>query len=124
MRELVAKYLSHAMSRRRFVNGLTQAGLTATAAHSVLASVTSVSLAQGAGNASARCPMSRRRPQPARAGRAAGSRRGETVPGQRRRRLRRAAHRLRGEICVRQLGERRRASSTRRWSTARSSNTC
>ncbi len=56
MRELVTKYLSHAMSRRRFVNGLAQAGLTATAAQSVLASVTSVSLAQGAGNASAQVP--------------------------------------------------------------------
>jgi benzoylformate decarboxylase len=47
MRELVAKYLSHSISRRRFVNGLTKAGLTATAANSVLAAVTSVSQAEG-----------------------------------------------------------------------------
>src|SRR6516162_1406879 len=49
MRELVVKYLSHDISRRKFVSGLTKAGLTATAANSVLASVGSVSLAQGAG---------------------------------------------------------------------------
>src|SRR5438876_11771123 len=48
MRELVAQYLSQGMSRRKFVTGLTKAGLTATAAHSVLASVSAVSLAQGA----------------------------------------------------------------------------
>src|ERR1700730_10857751 len=51
MRELVVKYLSHDISRRKFVSGLTKAGLTATAANSVLASVGSVSLAQGAGPA-------------------------------------------------------------------------
>src|SRR5215470_14487152 len=50
MRELVAQYLSHSISRRRFVRGLTKAGLTATAAQSVLGAVTSVSFAQGAGN--------------------------------------------------------------------------
>src|SRR4051794_36341937 len=49
MRELVAEYLSHSISRRRFVGGLTKAGLTATAAQSVLTAVTSVSYAQGAG---------------------------------------------------------------------------
>ena len=49
MRELVAQYLSQSISRRRFVGGLTKAGLTATAAQSVLTSVTSVSYAQGAG---------------------------------------------------------------------------
>src|SRR3954466_1277299 len=49
MRELVAQYLSHSISRRRFVGGLTKAGLTATAAQSVLTAVTSVSYAQGAG---------------------------------------------------------------------------
>src|SRR4029079_16560685 len=48
MRELVAQYLSHSISRRRFVGGLTKAGLTATAAQSVLTAVTSVSYAQGA----------------------------------------------------------------------------
>src|ERR1700730_5878590 len=51
MRELVAQYLSRSISRRRFVSGLTKAGLTATAAQSVLGAVTSVSLAQGAGTA-------------------------------------------------------------------------
>ena len=51
MRDLVVKYLSHDISRRKFVSGLTKAGLTATAANSVLASVGSVSLAQGAGSA-------------------------------------------------------------------------
>src|SRR5258708_6806768 len=51
MRELVAQYLSKSISRRRFMNGLTKAGLTATAAQSVLGAVTSVSLAQGAGTA-------------------------------------------------------------------------
>ena len=49
MRELVARYLSKSISRRGFVGGLTKAGLTATAAQSVLTSVTSVSYAQGAG---------------------------------------------------------------------------
>ena len=49
MRELVAQYLSQSISRRRFVNGLTKAGLTATAAQSVLGAVTSVSVAQSAG---------------------------------------------------------------------------
>ena len=49
MRELVAQYLSQSISRRRFVNGLTKAGLTATAAQSVLGAATSVSQAQGVG---------------------------------------------------------------------------
>src|SRR5882724_6592050 len=49
MRELVVKYLSQDMSRRKFVSSLTKAGLTATAANSVLASVGSVSLAQAQG---------------------------------------------------------------------------
>jgi thiamine pyrophosphate-dependent acetolactate synthase large subunit-like protein len=39
MRELVAKYLSKGISRRGFVSGLTKAGLTMTAAQSVLSSV-------------------------------------------------------------------------------------
>src|ERR1700719_4248727 len=51
MRELVAQYLSKSISRRRFVNGLTKAALTATAAQSVLGAAASVSFAQGAGNA-------------------------------------------------------------------------
>jgi thiamine pyrophosphate-dependent acetolactate synthase large subunit-like protein len=49
MRELVAQYLSKGISRRGFVGGLTKAGLTATAAQSVLSAVTTVSYAQGAG---------------------------------------------------------------------------
>src|SRR5258708_40113675 len=49
MRELVAQFLSHSISRRRFVKGLTKAGLTATAAQSVLGAATSVSQAQGVG---------------------------------------------------------------------------
>jgi Thiamine pyrophosphate enzyme, N-terminal TPP binding domain len=50
MRELVARYLSERISRRGFVGGLTKAGLTATAAQSVLTAVASVSAghAQGA----------------------------------------------------------------------------
>src|SRR5258708_1742931 len=51
MRDLVARYLSQGISRRGFVGGLTKAGLTATAAQSVLTAVASVSSghAQGAG---------------------------------------------------------------------------
>jgi len=49
MRELVAQYLSHSISRRGFVGGLSKAGLTAAAAQSVLSAVTSVSYAQGTG---------------------------------------------------------------------------
>ena len=57
MRELVARYLSRPMSRRRFVSGLTKAGLTATAANAVLDSVTSVAFAQqGSGAATAPVP--------------------------------------------------------------------
>src|SRR5215469_10676663 len=48
MRELVARYLNHSLSRRGFVRGLTKAGLTATAAQSVLSSVSSVASAQSA----------------------------------------------------------------------------
>src|SRR5436190_419818 len=53
MRELVAQYLSKAISRRGFVGGLTKAGLTAGAAQSVLSAVTSVGYAQGAGSTAA-----------------------------------------------------------------------
>jgi len=53
MRELVARYLNHSLSRRGFVRGLTKAGLTATAAQSVLSSVSSVSVAQTAAPAAA-----------------------------------------------------------------------
>jgi benzoylformate decarboxylase len=48
MRELVVQYLSKGMSRRAFVSGLTKAGLSMTAAQSVLTSVSSVSAAQTA----------------------------------------------------------------------------
>ena len=46
MRELVVKYLNKQMSRRSFVGNLTKAGITMTAAQGVLASVSSVSVAQ------------------------------------------------------------------------------
>src|SRR5215468_3141127 len=46
MRDLVVKYLSKGVSRRKFVTSLTKAGLTMTAAQSVLSSVTSATLAQ------------------------------------------------------------------------------
>src|SRR5262245_38964334 len=46
MRDLVVKYLSKGVSRRNFVTSLTKAGLTMTAAQSVLSSVTSATLAQ------------------------------------------------------------------------------
>jgi len=49
MRELVARYLSKGISRRGFVSGLTKLGITATAAQSVLSSVTSVSYAEDLG---------------------------------------------------------------------------
>src|SRR5499426_4215619 len=42
MRDLVVKYLAKGVSRRNFVTGLTKAGLTMTAAQSVLSSVSSV----------------------------------------------------------------------------------
>src|SRR3954467_2174124 len=48
MRDLVVKYLSKGVSRRNFVTGLTRAGLTITAAQSVLSSVSTVTLAQTA----------------------------------------------------------------------------
>src|SRR5438309_11872178 len=47
MRDLVIKYLSKGGSRRGFVTGLTKAGLTMTAAQSVLASVSTVTYGQG-----------------------------------------------------------------------------
>ena len=46
MRDLVIKYLAKDVSRRGFVTGLTKAGLTMTAAQSVLSSVSSVARAQ------------------------------------------------------------------------------
>jgi len=46
MRELVVDYLAKKISRRGFVGGLTKAGLTMTAAQSVLSSVSTVSYGQ------------------------------------------------------------------------------
>jgi benzoylformate decarboxylase len=51
MRELVARYLSQSISRRSFLKGLTAAGLSATAARSVLDSLVPVAHAQGAAGA-------------------------------------------------------------------------
>src|ERR1700750_2195051 len=104
MRELVAQYLSHSISRRGFVGGLTKAGLTATAAQSVLSAATSVTYAQGAGPppaSAAAAPAA-----PAAGAASARSRWGEAVPGLRRRRLRRAVDRLRREIRLRQFRQR------------------
>ena len=56
MRELVVRYLNHSLSRRGFVRGLGKAGLTATAAQSVLSSVSSVSVAQTATPAAPAAP--------------------------------------------------------------------
>ena len=65
MRELVVKYLNKQMSRRSFVGNLTKAGITMTAAQGVLASVSSVSVAQ-TGPAPARRRRRRARPRPRR----------------------------------------------------------
>ena len=48
MRELVARYLSHSITRRGFLKGLTRAGVTLAAAQSVLQSLDQVALAQEA----------------------------------------------------------------------------
>jgi benzoylformate decarboxylase len=48
MRELVARYLSHSISRRSFLKGLTTAGISAGAARSILDSLVPVAHAQGA----------------------------------------------------------------------------
>ncbi|MEP7068535.1 MAG: thiamine pyrophosphate-binding protein, partial [Usitatibacter sp.] len=53
MRELVARYLTQSISRRTFLKGLTSAGLSAAAAHSVLDSVVPAAHAQGAAGAAA-----------------------------------------------------------------------
>ena len=58
MRDLVVKYLSKGVSRRSFVTGLTKAGLTMTAAQSVLSSVSTVS------RPGRPAPHRRRRPVP------------------------------------------------------------
>src|SRR5262249_22252565 len=56
MRELVARYLSQGISRRGFVGGLTKAGLTATAAQSVLTAVASVSPGHAQGGSAPAAP--------------------------------------------------------------------
>ena len=48
MRELVARYLSHSISRRTFLKGLAGAGLSASAAQSVLDSLVPAAHAQEA----------------------------------------------------------------------------
>ena len=106
MRELVVKYLNKQMSRRSFVGNLTKAGITMTAAQGVLASVSSVSVAQ-----TGRLTGCRRRRC---AGRARDDRTGDDRcrpggAGHRRLRLCRPAHRLGREIRVRQLRQRGRA---------------
>jgi len=53
MRELVARYLTDSISRRTFLKGLASAGLSATAAQSVLDSLIPVAHAQGADAAKA-----------------------------------------------------------------------
>ena len=52
MRELVARYLSKSISRRRFVSGLVSAGLSATAAQSVLQAVNPLAQGPGGGQVS------------------------------------------------------------------------
>ena len=65
MRELVVKYLNKQMSRRSFVGNLTKAGITMTAAQGVLASVSSVAVAQtGPAPAPAAGAAARTEPQP------------------------------------------------------------
>jgi thiamine pyrophosphate-dependent acetolactate synthase large subunit-like protein len=51
MRELVARYLSHSISRRTFLKGLTTSGLSLSAAQSVLDSLVPAAHAQAAGEA-------------------------------------------------------------------------
>jgi hypothetical protein len=107
MRELVAQYLSKGISRRGFVGGLTEAGLTATAAQSVLSAVTTVTTRRAPVRSPLRPrqrPRLRQRPRQPRRRRC--RRRREAVPRPGQRPLRRAAHRLWREIRVRQLGQR------------------
>jgi thiamine pyrophosphate-dependent acetolactate synthase large subunit-like protein len=53
MRELVARYLSHSISRRGFLKGLTTAGISVAAAESILESLVPVAHAQDAGRIAA-----------------------------------------------------------------------
>jgi hypothetical protein len=47
MRELVARYLSHSISRRTFLKGMTGAGVSLVAAKEILESLVPVAHAQG-----------------------------------------------------------------------------
>src|SRR6195256_3963987 len=82
MRELVANYLNHSLSRRGFVRGLTKPALPPTAAQSVLSSVSSVALAQSAAPAApaAAAPAAAATTVPAAAATAA-TRAVESLPG-------------------------------------------
>ena len=51
MRELVPRYLTNSISRRAFLKGLAGAGLSATAAQSILDSLVPVAHAQAASGA-------------------------------------------------------------------------
>ena len=50
MRELVARYLSHSISRRTFLKGLTTTGISLTAARSILDSLVPAAHAQAGGS--------------------------------------------------------------------------
>ncbi len=54
MRELVARYLRHSISRRDFLKSLTSTGVSLTAAVSILSTLIPVAHAQEAGGAAAR----------------------------------------------------------------------
>ena len=108
MRELVAQYLSHSISRRRFRRRPDQ-GRPDGNRRSVGPDRGDIGQLR-AGRRSAAQPASSGGGARGRAGgersRRVGRRRREAVPGPRRRRLRRSAHRLRREICVRQFRQR------------------
>ena len=105
MRELVVKYLNKQMSRRSFVGSLTKAGITMTAAQGVLASVSSVSVAQ-TGPAPAPAAGAAAAPAaPATAGQATAAV-VRSVQGTGGSAFAGSAHRVRREIRVRQFRER------------------
>ena len=54
MRELVARYLRHSISRRDFLKGLTATGVSLSTAESILGTLVPVAHAQDAGSAAAR----------------------------------------------------------------------
>src|SRR5262249_55981669 len=108
MRELVARYLSERISRRGFVGGLTKAGLTASAAQSVLSAVASVSPghAQGAGPQPDAAPATPA-PAPAATAPATTALAGvQPCPGPGRRRFHRTLDRLGSKILLRHFRER------------------